>query len=269
MHNIHLLILTVFILSLSGCATYEGAIYFHESEEKLEVKVDKMLRSGMSYMEARNAESGLLCTGSSRTMHASSTRFSCKGEDGKLVLVCNDGRHLMGIWNAENCSSGQGLGGDQFGNTFIFAYGTEREEIERKLFASSSASSLTLRASSAVNPLYTAMLGYDGEGGIYVQGQTPVEQVALPKAKSVAGFFISSDGRIITSAGILDGQPALSVYLPLEQRWLPASIISIDPENNTGVIKVDAVGEPGSEVRVSIKQNKGAVRSSHYKEYYH
>lgn len=249
-----LLLFLCITLSAPGCAVYDGVAYFHGSGEIIDLKIDKHLKSRMSYV-AGSGKDGLVCSGALRTVHASGlSNWSCKGEDGKFAIACNDGRHLTGVWNAENCSSGQGLGGDQYGNTLVLAYATAREEALRKTGAGPGAKPAAFAGAAAVAPLYTALLGYEGEGGVALY--SPRE--AAPDARArrgVAGFFSSPDGQIAAPASVLRGAAALSVYLPDEGRELPARIISVDPEKDIALLKIGAGGKVGGVVRVYARQN--------------
>lgn len=131
MRQIFLLLLL--LLFSQGCAASGGLMHFHGSGELLEIKMDTHLRSKMSYLEA-SGSGGLFCSGSSYPQHKRSPWFfGCSGDEGRFTLACNDGRHLLGRWSAESCSEGQGLGGDQFGNSFVFAYGESDADVRRKV----------------------------------------------------------------------------------------------------------------------------------------
>lgn len=260
--NITLLLLLL-ALGLPGCAVYDGVVYFHENGEVLEVKIDKFLKSGMSYIEGGN-DTGLICTGSARTVHGSGTYLSCKGEDGKLVLACNDGRHLLGIWNAETCSSGQAVGGDQYGNTFVMAYGLSREELLRKVGAGPERRFPGFVGEGAASPLYSAMLGSESESGMAVY--TPRESV--PVARGLDGFFISPDGRIAVAWGSIVKSDLVSVYLPGTRREVPARVLSIDADKGRAILKIDERGEPGDPVQVRVKKARPKPSSDHYRQDY-
>lgn len=169
MRQIYLLIFLV--LFMQGCAVSDGLLHFHGSGELLELKVDTHLRSKMSYMEASGPD-GLFCSGASYTLHRRwPWLFGCAGDEGKLALACNDGRHLMGRWSAESCSDGQGIGGDQFGNTFVFAYGELEADVQRKVGAGPERKQPPFAGFGPASPLYSGTLTHDGEGALLVLPQ--------------------------------------------------------------------------------------------------
>lgn len=253
MRNTFIFLSLYLVLLMQGCAVYDGVAYFHDSGEILEVKIDKHLRTKAAYVEARG-ENGVFCSGALRTAHASKSLhwWTCKGEDGKFTLACNDGRHLSGVWNAENCSTGQAIGGDQYGNTFVLAYADTREEALRKTGAGPGAARPVFYG-GPVSPFYSSLLTHDGEGAMLAVAPAQ-ERENYGGARSVAGFFISSDGRIATSRKGLGKNDRVSVYLPAEGRELPARVLSIDPAGDVVILKVEAEGEVGAAVRVIIRK---------------
>lgn len=187
--RIKLLLLILFLTALSqGCATYKGVGYFHGTGEVFYVEFDKSLRSGQSYVRAYN-ESGLVCSGASRPVKESRFRFSCVGEEGRLLLACNDGRHLKGRWNLESCSEGQGVGGDQYGNTFIMAYGTREKDVLEKVGLAGDTPYPAFAGEGFMDPLYSAMLDYEGEGAIvlHTPRETPKKERPAPKGAPLKG----------------------------------------------------------------------------------
>lgn len=235
-----------------GCAVYDGVAYFHDTGELLDVKIDKNLRSKMASVEARGAD-GLVCNGALRTVHQPppfAGVWTCKGEEGKIALACNDGRHLMGVWNAENCSTGQAAGGDQYGNTFVLAYGDVREEA-------------LLRAGAGPDGPMPSF--YDGGNGLaaFAPAQTGRGGASAPRGS--AGVFVSADGRVATSSAGLGKNDAVSVYLPAEQSELPARVLAVDLEDDVAILKVEAEGAVGSAVRVIIRKERPKAGTGHYR----
>ena len=250
-----ILLLINLLLFIQGCAVSDGLLHFHDSGEVLEIRVDTHLRSKLSYIEASGAD-GLFCSGSSYTLHRREPwLFGCSGDEGKLVLACNDGRHLVGRWSAESCSEGQGVGGDQFGNTFVLAYGELREDVQRKVGTGPERKQPSFADIGPSSPLYSSLLGYDAEGGLAVLAQPEPRRASSGPAgpsRGSAGFFSSSDGRIITSAEGLARSDSVAVYLPGEGRELPARILSINPADDIAVLKIEAGGNIGAAVRVLV-----------------
>lgn len=254
------LIISLFLFPLlPGCAAYDGLAYFHRSGELLELSIDKSLSSKTAALEARGAD-GLVCSGTLRTVHPRSAWWGgCSGEDGKFVLACNDGRHLMGVWNAENCSNGQGVGGDQYGNTFVMAYGDTRSEVLRKIGVGPEGGLPAFAESEAVNPLYSSLLGQDGADDVLVLNSREAGPAQVTDSgRGVAGFFTSPDGLIATSSvGLSEGlgeRDSLSVYLPAEGREVPARVIEIRPDGHVAILQVEAEGRVGAAVRVIVRR---------------
>lgn len=265
--TIPLIISLFFVPLLPGCAAYDGLAYFHRSGELLELSIDKSLSSKTAALEARGAD-GLVCSGTLRTVHPRSAWWGgCSGEDGKFVLACNDGRHLMGVWNAENCSNGQGVGGDQYGNTFVMAYGDTRSEVLRKIGVGPEGGLPAFAESEAVDPLYSSLLGRDGADDVLVlnsREDRPEPGRAADAERGVGGFFTSPDGLIATSSvGLAEGlgeRGSLSVYLPTEGREVPARVIEIRPDDHVAILQVEAEGRVGAAVRVIVRRERESYR---------
>lgn len=262
------LFLLLLVLLAPACAVYDGVAYFHASGEVLNLKIDKHLKSRMSYVEASGPE-GLFCSGALRTVHpAGLLQWSCKGEDGRLSLACNDGRHLMGLWSAATCSSGQGLGGDQYGNTFVLAYGDKREAMLLKVGAGPGEPRQAFAGAGAISPLYTALLRHDADEApvFYSPREAAPDAARSMRGGGGSGFFSSAEGHIVTSASALAGAARLSVYLPDERRELPAQLVSIDQEKDIAVLKISAAGKVGGAVRVYAQKNPPKAGTRHYRE---
>lgn len=263
-------LLLYFATFAQGCAVYDGVVYFHDSGELLEVKIDKHLDSKKAYVEARGAD-GLICSGALRTTHPVNgwlQWWTCKGEFGKLLLTCNDGRHLFGVWNAENCSNGNAGGADQYGNTFVLTYGDRRDDMLLKVGAGPIQPRQSFYNGPA-SPLYSSLLGYDGDEGFSPLLAAP--QSARAKSgysRTSAGIFVSADGRIVTSSKGLSNGDAVSVYLPAAQSEVPASVLSIDPEADIATLRVEAEGSVGSAVQVIIRKKLPQSGSGHYQPDY-
>lgn len=265
-----LLLLSCFAYFAQGCAVYDGVAYFHDSGELLEVKIDKHLDSKKAYVEARGTD-GLICSGALRTTHPVNgwlQWWTCKGEFGKFLLACNDGRHLFGVWNAENCSNGNAGGTDQYGNTFVLAYGDRRDDMLFKIGAGPSQPRKSFYNGPA-GPLYSNLLGYDGDEGLMPVLNAPQSARAKPGSfRTSTGIFVSTDGRIVTSSAGLSKDDALSVYLPAAQSEVPASVLSIDPEDDIATLIVEAEGSIGSAVQVIIRKKLPQSGTGHYRPDY-
>lgn len=229
----------------SGCTYFDGVGYFHNSRELFDAKIEYNLYTTMAAIEVTSKD-GLLCTGAARAKHTTGTRWSCMGAQGNFFMSCNDGRHLIAKWSADTCSSGQSIGGDQYGNTFVASFGENRNEMLRRVGAGPG-EPVPAYADYAPSPMYASLLGHDSEGELMLYAD-PQEQRA-PLAASAQrktpiesyGFFISPDGYMLIYMEALPGATEFMVRLPGKPA-VPARLVRYDQKSGVALLKADLDG---------------------------
>lgn len=241
-----------FMLFSAGCTSYhDGAVYFHGSGEVLDIRLERYNGRKEHYVRAYG-DGGLMCSGSAHIVRGGVRGVQCRGSEGRLLLACNDGRHLKGVWSAETCTSGQGLGVDQYGNTFVLAYDRNRNMALRKTGAGPEKKRPGFSPVSAASPMYVATLGYDDMPVFAAAGAAGYSPRA---AQNDSGYFAGSGGRILSTASALKGMTVVNVYLPDEKREVPARIVSVSHTDNIAVLEVDVHRAAGVAVKIRPVKN--------------
>lgn len=92
--------------------------------------------NGSAYVEVKSTRSNGTCGGTSVVTHIPAYGYiipTCHGQKGIVTMNCEDGRIIKVDWDASSCSSGKGIGKDQFGNSFIFEFGMSKLEADKML----------------------------------------------------------------------------------------------------------------------------------------
>ena len=58
------------------------------------------------------------------------------------------------------------------------------------------------------------------------------------------GFFVTSDGVLVTNYHVVDGAKEISIVYPTKKQEYAASILAVDPVNDVAILKVDAKTDP-------------------------
>lgn len=208
-------IFTAACFALAGCAQYKVVGAFDDYNEIFVGDVQHNLLVGRAHIVAKGEVTGLVCEGDS---HVTSINLSsnCRGQRGVAELSCSDGRKVKGDWEAESCTSGYGLGEDDRGNTFVFAFG-----------ASELAARYYVRRESEFAQRKPPLPGY--------------EPKQARKEKGFAtgtGFFVSTHGHLLTNFHVVEDAQELSVVTAGGDSY-PASVLKMDPANDIALIKVD------------------------------
>lgn len=203
-------------VGLGGCAQYKVVGAFDDYNEIFVGDVQHNLLVGHAHIVAKGEVTGLTCEGDS---YVTSINFSpaCRGQRGEANLTCGDGRKVRGEWEAQSCTVGYGLGEDDRGNTFVFAFGAS--ELEAKRY---------VRQESKFAEERPPLPGY--------------EPKQAKKEKGFAtgtGFFISERGHVLTNFHVVADSKELKV-VTAEGKTLAASIVKLDPANDIALIRVDA-----------------------------
>jgi S1-C subfamily serine protease len=213
----------VLILLASGCASpmvrFPFVAKFDNYNEVLVGEVIADRRTGREAISARAERTGFECTGVGQVLHMPPQALIgiCQGQSGSVDLTCTDRRSIKGTWKAVACGRGVGHGYDQDGARLTFAYGMSEELASTYINQA--------KAEVAGNPVLPAY--------------QPKEFRKAKGYSTGTGFFVSSDGYLITNFHVVEDASVISIMW--NGRELAATVIKLDPVNDVALLKVDAV----------------------------
>lgn len=210
-----LLLILLGSMCLTGCSIkYKGMGYFPDTQERFDADIDHNAVAGVARVTADNGQ-GVTCRGTSRITYIPPMQvFGCAGQKGKIDLVCSDGREINVDWQAESCTSGYGSGKDSDGNRIVMAFGGDE-------------ATLASRAGGAKPPGTTAKAGPDSR----VRG-------------TGTGFYVTSDGMLVTNAHVVKGSTHFSVKNTKTGDMQTATLLHADHNNDVALLKVDTSVKP-------------------------
>jgi S1-C subfamily serine protease len=222
---------TVFVLvwialSLCACSVkYSVVGRFDDFNEVFRGTIDANLITGGGRIHAVGEVTKGSCSGYAKVTYIPPISYlipTCKGQQGTASLNCTDGRIINAKWEATSCTTGFGVGTDQKGNTFRFAFGIN-----------------------------------DAEAAQYVKGQT-VAQSAKPDLPPVykpketrrekgfslgTGFFVSGEGHVLTNFHVVEDAKEI-VIMTTDGKTFPAKLLKADPANDIAVLRIDSKTKP-------------------------
>lgn len=201
--------------ALAGCAQYKVVGAFDDYNEIFVGDVQHNLLVGHAHIVAKGEVTGLVCEGES---HVTSINFSpsCRGQRGEAELSCSDGRKVKGDWEAESCTTGYGLGEDDRGNTFVFAFG----------------------ASEMAARHYVKREAKFAEKKPPLPGYEPKQARKEKGFATGTGFFVSERGHLLTNFHVVEDAQEISVVVPGGEIHR-AAVLKMDPANDIALIKVN------------------------------
>lgn len=220
----HSLPVLVFSLVISSCAVqtpppthiqYPVVAAFANREDVYQGSIDNNLMNGTAYVDVAGESSGMHCRGEGHLTDIANTQ-SCQGGQGKCSLTCDDGTSLTCTYTLSSCVSGQGVGEDQKGNWFAFRFGSDIQGARTALLA--------LRLQEAATK-------------VAAPPQTEAEKP--PTIAFGTGFFVSSEGDVVTAYHVVDQATRIAVVTRSGQK-LKAEIVDFDKANDVALLKVDA-----------------------------
>ena len=203
-------------LGLSGCAQYKVVGAFDDFNEVFVGDVDANLLLGGGTIKARGEVTGMTCEGSARLTYIP-WHGACHGQRGKASLTCSDGRTIEGDYRAESCTTGTGLGEDDRGNTFVFAFGLDEASARR-----------FVKREMKHAEKKPALPGYE-----------PKEAKKEKGFATGTGFFVSERGHLVTNFHVVEEAKELAVAMP-DGRVLAAKVLKTDEANDIALVKVEA-----------------------------
>lgn len=176
---------------------------------------------GTSVIEVTAEPSGVKGKGRSWVTYVPFMSFG-GGQKGGAELNFDDGRRVMAEWTTITLTSGYGTGRDQFGHTFHFTYGMSEEEATAYIEAQ--------RASKSDLP----------------DLPPPYRPKETRKEKGFAtgtGFFVSTEGHMVTNFHVIEDCTDISVVTP-DGVTHKAQILKQDPANDIALLKIPAKTTP-------------------------
>ncbi len=195
--------------------------FFEEYNEVFKGQVDSNLKLGTGYIKGETQVTKTRCSGNSRITNRT-TSNTCDGTRGIAELRCDDGRILQTDFVLSACTQGKGSGYDQKGNKFHFEFGmTEAEAqqyIQEQLKIASKKTDLP--------PVYE-----------------PKETRKEKKFSTGTGFFVSTDGYLITSYHVIKNSKKV-IAVTFDKKELEAEVIKVDPANDVALLNVKTTTKP-------------------------
>lgn len=211
--------LSLFALLMSGCSVkYKAVGSFDDYNEVFVGDVDHNLLAGSAYIVAETKNSKIKCEGQSYVTYIPPFSLGCAGQRGKAPLRCTDGRKLTIDWVAKSCTTGFGEGTDQNGATFRLAFGLDEEAAKAEL----------------------AKLSTQVEKNPDLPVYRPKEFRKEKGFSTGTGFFVTTDGYMVTNYHVIEGATSVTVVSPAEKKEFPAAVVQTDPANDIAILKVDA-----------------------------
>jgi len=152
------------------------------------------------------------CDGTARITY-NPDRQTCKGALGRVELFCSEGRVIHADLVCFECRRGVGLGYDQRGNRFAFAFGMND-------FEAMSYIEKDLRS-------------------IYKPKETRQEK----GFNTGTGFFVSTNGHLVTNYHVIEDSTEV-IIVTFDKREHVAKVIKADPVNDVVLLKVETTTKP-------------------------
>lgn len=204
---------------LCSCSIkYKVVGSFDDYNEVIVGDIDHNLLAGHSRIVAVGKNSKIRCEGDSYVTYIPPLSFGCAGQRGKAPMRCSDGRRLDVDWVATSCTTGRGDGRDQKGAMFQFVFGLDEATAEREF----------------------SKLSQEVSGKPDIPVYRPKEYRKEKGFSSGTGFFVTTDGILITNYHVIDGANEIIVIDPLAKKEFIASILTVDSANDVAVLKISA-----------------------------
>jgi S1-C subfamily serine protease len=194
--------------ALSACVSLKGVMTYPSSDEVFYAEIDQGIFDAEARVRLDNRK-GVTCSGTSRVVYT--PPIGCTGQRGRVLLNCNDGRTILAVWQAESCSSGNGVGKDSSGSRVVFFYGDEDES--------------TLKSRAGID-------GKTKPGG----RERPVG--------SGTGFFITGNGLLVTNEHVVNGGKSFEIRYPKTGRRVKAKLLNSDSSNDVAFLKAEVDSVP-------------------------
>jgi len=236
---VHYCFLLIFIIITTGCvASYKAVGYSEDYNEVFVGEVNANLLSGSGTFKLEGQITGIKCEGAS-TVTYTPNPFTCVGQRGEIFGRCSDGRTLQGSYVVTSCTTGYGRGVDSMGNKFIFNFGLSEEEAEAQV-----RQRLHISQEKPPLPEYQPL------------AKNQQEKDDTKTFKTGTGFFISSNGYILTCYHVIKGANNIKI-LTYDKNLYDGFLVTKDSANDIAIIKIEA-NYPQLDLGKSNKISKGA-----------
>ena len=178
---------------LCSCSVkYKVVGSFDDYNEVFAGDVDANLLTGHGHIVAVGKNSKIKCEGESYVTYIPPLSLGCAGQRGKAPMRCSDGRRLDVDWVATSCTTGNGEGRDPKGAIFSFVFGLDEIAAERDF----------------------AKLSHEVSSNPDIPVYRPKEHRREKGFSSGTGFFVTSDGILITNYHVIDGAKEILIIDP-------------------------------------------------------
>lgn len=181
--------------------------------------VDNNLATGTAYVDLQASDSDARCRGEGHLVQRPVS--TCIGGQGACTLKCDDGSAIECRYQLASCTSGYGVGLSQDRKWFAFSFGPEMSGLEGQV--------ATARLKKYVASLPSAV---------------PPKESRREKGISVGtGFFVSSDGYVVSAFHVIEDAQEVAVVLRSGDT-LPAVVKGSDDANDIALLKVARSAKP-------------------------
>jgi len=219
--SITFITVAVILCFVSGCTVkYPVVGYFYHYNEVFKGTITHNIWIGHADIEVQEQVSGVKGTGYSYVTYIPPFG-TAKGQRGKAIIECNDGRVVEADWVADSLTSGRGTGHDQDGHRFVFCFGLSDDEANEYV-----QEQMQLASSRPELP-----------------GYRPKETRQEKGYSTGTGFFVTDEGHVITNAHVVESAGAITVIVHNGAKYT-AKLVRIDLDNDVALLKIDAAGQP-------------------------
>ncbi|HAX19572.1 MAG TPA: hypothetical protein DCY64_04730 [Hydrogenophaga sp.] len=226
--RIFVLLLSV---ALSACSVKLKTVGSFEDYDELFVgDVVHNPIAGGSEIQVETLRSKVRCHGYGYGTGQGGGSFGCAGQRGRADLTCTDGRKVVVDYVATACSRGYGSGVDQNGAKFNVVFGLEEDAARSEL----------------------AKIAIDSNAKPSLPVYKPKETRKEKGFATGTGFFVSTQGHLVTNFHVIDGSNEITIKLPSSGQFVQARLIQKDPANDIALLKIDATTRPIPIARQSL-----------------
>ena len=219
------------------------------------LEVEPAASAGTFLLSGTNT-TGVSCEGVLKNI-TPATGENCSGQLGEIRMRCTDSTFVTASWTSLTCSSGMAYGSTSTGyEVYMTTGGTLESQLEvmRVLVKSFDETKSKMAAAQAAKEAQSYQASSGARRTAVSGNERAVPPKALPgtlnspvvdKVKgSGTGFFVSSNGLVVTNAHVVKGARLISIANSKERTIIPARLIKLDSSNDLALLKADVQSSP-------------------------